>query len=150
MFTFLIIIFVFFLLLLGLEDYAKLSMFIEIQSMAYVLFLAIFSAFICVPYKKLLNSFKNYQNSDDEVKKESYLTLKHFSSILGTSALLVGLFFTATFWISLAQQANELHPSDLTLSLSFSLFYSAYGLIIKIITFLISSKLTVEIASLKD
>lgn len=145
MFILSLIISVLLLLMLALIDFQSFDMFIDIQSFACILFFSLLFTCISIPPRKILDAFRNVLKKDVEKKPENYLILKEVFRVLGSMALLVGIFLTATFWVSLAQQAHELIAPGANLSLSFSLLFTAYGLLIKLVSYVIEKRFTYEL-----
>ena len=147
MFILNLLVFTFLLLTVALLDYRSLHMFVDIQSIVYITSLSVLFTFISVPPLKIVNASKNIIKKNIDTARQDYLTLKQTFTALGSSALMIGMFLTVTFWISLAEQAHQIVAPGTNLSLSFSLIFTAYGLLIKIISYLITQRICYKLSN---
>lgn len=145
-----LVVFTLLLLLMALSDYQSFYMFIDVPSIVYIASLSVISIFIIIPPRKVVGAFRVFLNKGINADRKSYFILKQVFSVWGSSALLIGLFLTVAFLVSLAQQAHEIIEPGANLSLSFSLVFTAYGLLIKIISYLISQRLYYQINNLTE
>lgn len=146
MFILSLLIFTSLLITVALIDYQSFHMFVDIQSIVYITSLSVLFTLISVPPNKIISAFKTLIKKDINTNHESYLILKQAFTALGSSALIIGIFLTVTFWVSLAQQAHQIVAPGASLSLSFSLIFTSYGLLIKIVSFLITQRISYELS----
>ncbi len=94
-------------------------MLIDIPSMLYIVLLSTLLTLISIPPRVVLITFKALLNKRISTKSESYLFVSQFFNVLGSVALLLGLFTTVTLLINLTQQAHQIVPPGANLALSY-------------------------------